>query len=118
MRVCPDSEDVVVTCNQSVPGFNTLLWVIEVPSMLIRDTVFVSAETPVGVPLPFASPGSPPLPGITLILHNISDTTILSSVTVNTSHYNLTGSRISVACGQTMDKPSTSIQLWGMGSIF
>ena len=109
VQVCPNSQDVVViTCNESR---SSLQWRIE--TLISADSVFVSDEDPLGIPRNFMEVGGGS-PGINVTVLSASSTSVSSSVTVDTSQYNLTGSRIKVLCGSIFPLPFASIQLWGI----
>ena len=116
VQVCPDSQTVVViTCNETR---SRLRWRIEAPPML-SDTVFVTDQDPIGTMEPFESrTGLGVLPGVNLTVHSLSDAFVSSSVFIDTTNYNLTGSEISVSCGSTIDPPFASVRLWGMQNVF
>ena len=111
VKVCPDSQDVVIiTCNESR---SRVRWRIKAPLMLV-DTEFADDRDPIGIPEPFGGLAG----GVNLTVHSASDTSISSSVTVDTSYFNLTtSSEIRVSCGPAADPPFASIRLWGKVTI-
>ena len=112
--LCPGSQSVVnITCN--VSG-DSLSWRINAPQMRQDSVTIPGGFNPAlfGVPIPFAGPLVPDhlaLPGISMIVHSASSTSVSSSVMVDTSHYTLTGSRIHISCNEIA---VSSIRLWGM----
>ncbi len=84
---------VEVTCNIS-RSFSILSWEVVPPlrSNPVASFTDTNSLPEIGVPVPHS------LSGINLTIHNVTDTSIVSNLTVNTSNFNITDDPIGVRC--------------------
>ena len=91
VRVCPDAV-VEVTCNIS-RSRQLLSWVVTPPGEAAIPNFLRTTSLPeIGQPVPFE------LPGINITIDNVTSTSIISSLTVDTSQYEITSDPITVTC--------------------
>ena len=94
VRVCPDAV-VEITCNVS-HSTRLITWTIVQPmSNLEYQNLIETDDLPeIGVPIPHS------LPGINVTLQSVTNTSIVTSLTIDTSNYIIAEKPILVTCSE------------------